>query len=104
MAVRKATTHEAWRSCIACRRQAPKPALVRIVCDAEHTVRIDPGGRVAGRGAYLCKCSECFANARRKRRLEQALRLSIADNVYERLGREFSDLCCLNMEEDRIDG
>ena len=50
------------RSCIACRQSLPKRALVRIVASPDGVV-IDPSGKLAGRGAYLCHDPVCWEKA-----------------------------------------
>ncbi len=48
-------------------------------------VAIDPTGRLAGRGAYLCKDAACFDTAGRKRALEHALRAAIPADLAVQL-------------------
>ena len=59
------------RCCVACRAQAPKDSLLRIVRDAEGAAAFDPTGRAAGRGAYVCSAA-CFERARERRLLERS--------------------------------
>lgn len=52
-------------------------------------VEVDPSGKRAGRGAYLCPAKSCWEAAMRKERLSRALRTEIAsENKVELL--EFS--------------
>jgi hypothetical protein len=44
-------------------------------------VLIDPTGRLAGRGAYLCRNAACWDVAGRKRALEHALKTTIPADV-----------------------
>jgi hypothetical protein len=46
---------------------------VRVVRTPDARVILDPTGRLAGRGAYLCNNAACFDAATRKRALEHAL-------------------------------
>ncbi len=55
-----------------CRRKAPKSELLRIAADKNGWVRADPGGKLGGRGAYVCRRIECLKSARK--RLPRALR------------------------------
>ena len=48
-------------------------------------VAIDPTGRLAGRGAYLCNDAACFNTAGRKRALEHALRAAIPADLAAQL-------------------
>ncbi len=65
------------RTCIACRKVEGKRSLVRIV-RTDSGVEVDPGGKKAGRGAYLCATKQCWEAALRGNRLDQALRTKIS--------------------------
>ncbi len=52
------------RTCIACRRPAPKPTLRRLAA-VDGTVQVDPLARLPGRGAYVCDRQECVEVALR---------------------------------------
>jgi hypothetical protein len=67
------------RTCIACRTTSDKRALVRIVRGAEG-VEVDPSGKKAGRGAYLCQRSECWREALKKNRLDAALKTRLSQD------------------------
>ncbi len=77
--------HVPIRSCIGCRSQAPKRALMRIVRQPDGTVRVDPTGKASGRGAYLCLNEDCIRTARKRQSLEKQFKVSIPDAVYEDL-------------------
>lgn len=63
------------RSCIACNRKREKRELVRVVRNAEGQVGLDPTGKKAGRGAYLCRDIACWTRGLERRgQLEHALR------------------------------
>lgn len=51
--------HVPQRTCVGCREVLPKRQMVRIVRSADG-VRVDPGGKMAGRGAYLHDKRECW--------------------------------------------
>jgi predicted RNA-binding protein YlxR (DUF448 family) len=55
-------------------------------------VIVDPSGKANGRGAYLCAKPECFDVARQRRRLDSALKVSLKDDDYDRLRRDFDEL------------
>ena len=42
------------RTCVACRAVKDKRELTRIVREPDGKVAIDPRGKLAGRGAYIC--------------------------------------------------
>jgi len=52
------------RTCVGCREVLPKRQMVRIVRTADG-VRIDPGGKLAGRGAYLHDKRDCWVRGMR---------------------------------------
>jgi len=67
--------HIPQRTCIACRRADAKRGLMRLVRDADGHVTLDPTGKRAGRGAYLCHDPACWDQALRRHGLERALRV-----------------------------
>ena len=84
------------RMCTGCGEMKPKKELVRIVkapqnTDAENEpadISLDLTGKKPGRGAYICRSTECLAKARKARRLEKAFSCRIPDEVYERIEEE----------------
>ena len=58
---------------MACRTARPKLELQRIVRTPGGDVILDPSGRLAGRGAYVCAGDDCLANAIKKGALARAL-------------------------------
>ena len=81
----KRRKHVPLRSCIACREKLPKRELIRIVRTPEGTLEIDPKGKRAGRGAYLCRKQECGEIALTPRRLSQALKCAVTASEAETL-------------------
>jgi len=79
------------RTCVGCGRGADKRELVRIVRTADGHVTVDPTGKEAGRGAYVCADAACFEAAVRRRRFDSALRVSLKDDDIDRLARELKD-------------
>ncbi len=65
------------RTCIICRQTQTKRALVRIVRTAENGVQIDSTGKLAGRGAYLCRTQTCWNTALNRSRLSEALKTTL---------------------------
>lgn len=80
------------RTCVACRVSDDKRGLVRIVRTPDGHVVVDPSGKANGRGAYLCATRECFLVARQRRRLDSALKVTLKDDDYDRLQRDFDEL------------
>ena len=56
--------HVPQRTCVGCREVLPKRQMVRVVRTAEG-VRVDPTGKLAGRGAYLHDRRECWVRGLR---------------------------------------
>jgi hypothetical protein len=69
--------HVPVRTCIACRQPQGKRELVRIVRTPAGEVRVDPTGKQAGRGAYLCRTRGCWELALTGQRLNAALKTTI---------------------------
>ena len=73
------------RTCVACRNARPKRELTRIVRAPDGHVALDPTGRQAGRGAYLCADADCRQRPTTKRALERALGTQLPPDVLEML-------------------
>jgi predicted RNA-binding protein YlxR (DUF448 family) len=71
--------HVPQRTCVACRQVRPKREMIRIVRTSLEGIQIDPGGKRAGRGAYLCRNRSCWEIALKEKRLERALRSGLSD-------------------------
>lgn len=65
------------RTCVACKQERPKRELVRIVRTLAGTVEVDPTGKKAGRGAYLCRSRACWNAALKKKSIEHALQTQV---------------------------
>ena len=79
------------RQCIGCGQMKGKREMMRILKTAEGDIALDMTGRKNGRGAYLCRSMECLKQARKSRGLERSFRMSIPDEVYDSLEKEFED-------------
>ena len=65
------------RTCVACRTSRPKRELVRIVRTPDGTVVVDDTGRLAGRGAYVCRTAACLTIANTRGALSRALETTV---------------------------
>ena len=72
------------RMCIACRSMKPKNELLRIVKNGGDVV-LDISQRLEGRGAYICKNTECIENARKRRRISAHFKMPVGDEIYEEI-------------------
>jgi predicted RNA-binding protein YlxR (DUF448 family) len=77
--------HVPQRTCIACRATESKRGLIRVVRTPEGRVEIDPTGKKNGRGAYVHETRACWDEALKRDRLARALKVTIAQEEYERL-------------------
>ena len=77
------------RMCMGCRERRPKRELVRVVRRAaDGLVVLDPTGKLAGRGAYVCHNVECLRRARKSKALERAFETAIPAEVYDAMEAE----------------
>ena len=76
------TRHEPVRTCVACRQEAGKGSLVRVVRRADGAVAVDVTGRAQGRGAYLHRDPSCLEIARKKKALDRALRAVVTPECW----------------------
>ena len=78
------------RMCLGCQIKKDKRELVRIVRTPDGEIIIDPTGKKAGRGAYICNDLECLNKVMKSKRLEKNLETSISPEVYEQLKEQLS--------------
>jgi len=76
------------RMCLGCNEMKPKKELIRIVKSPESEISLDFTGKKSGRGAYICRSTECFSKARKARRFEKAFSCRIDDSIYEVMADE----------------
>ena len=76
------------RQCMGCRERKAKKELIRVVRTPDGTVSLDFGGKMNGRGAYICPSPECLRKVQKSKALDRSLEVAIPDEVYERLARE----------------
>lgn len=70
--------HIPLRTCIACRQERSKRELVRVVRTPTAGVQVDLTGKLAGRGAYLCRSRACWEQALQGQRLAGALKTTLS--------------------------
>jgi predicted RNA-binding protein YlxR (DUF448 family) len=80
------------RQCMGCRERREKRQLIRVVRKTDGEVSLDFGGKVNGRGAYLCPNPECLKKAIRSKALDRSLEVTIPQEVYDRLEKEMEVL------------
>ena len=76
------------RQCMGCRERKEKRQMIRVVRTPEGSVNLDFGGKMNGRGAYICPNPECLKKALRSKALDRSLEVNIPEEVYIRLEKE----------------
>jgi len=79
------------RMCTGCMEMKPKKELIRVVKSPEEEVSVDLTGKKSGRGAYICKNSQCFEKAFKTKRLSRNLDIAINEEIYNRLREEIQN-------------
>ncbi|WP_342759743.1 RNase P modulator RnpM [Kineothrix sedimenti] len=77
------------RQCVGCGEMKSKKEMMRVLKTAENDIILDVTGKKNGRGAYVCISEECLKKARKNKGLERSFKMSIPDEVYEKLEKEF---------------
>lgn len=80
------------RMCIGCRQMFPKKELMRVVKKNDDTFTIDDTGKVAGRGAYVCRGQRCMEICLKTKALNKAFEMQIPDEIYQGLREEMMNL------------
>ena len=79
------------RQCMGCRERKAKKEMLRVVRGTDGVVSLDFGGKLNGRGAYICPDPECLKKAQKAKSLERSLEVPIPQEVYDRLAKEMED-------------
>ena len=80
------------RMCLCCREMKPKKDLTRVVLNKEGEISLDLIGKAPGRGAYLCRETECIAKLQKTKALDRAFSRSVPDVIYQQLVKELSSI------------
>ncbi|MBQ6807657.1 MAG: YlxR family protein [Firmicutes bacterium] len=81
---------EPQRMCAACREMKDKRDLLRIVRSPEGEISLDPSGKRAGRGAYLCRKQACLKRLQKSRSLEKAFKMKLPEEIWDLLTAEIA--------------
>ena len=79
------------RQCLGCNEHKPKMELLRVVKTPEGDILLDFTGKKSGRGAYICRDVKCLKKARKSKRIDSNLGVTVPDEVYDRMQRELSE-------------
>lgn len=80
------------RQCVGCGEMKGKKEMLRVLKTTEGPIVLDTTGKKNGRGAYLCKSVECLKKAKKNKGLERSFKMSIPDEVFEDLEKEFGEI------------
>ena len=79
------------RLCIGCGEMKSKKEMMRVLRTTENEIVLDMTGKKNGRGAYLCKSMDCLKKARKSKGLERSFKMSIPNEIYDSLEKEFEE-------------
>ena len=71
------------RKCLGCGQSSDKRDLMRVVRGPDGEVRLDPTGRLNGRGAYVCRKIVCLDAAIKHHSLERALEVPVPHELLD---------------------
>jgi predicted RNA-binding protein YlxR (DUF448 family) len=78
------------RMCAVCRTVKNREELIRIAKTPEGLL-VDERHKAGGRGAYICKCSDCILAARKRRTFERSFSCKVEPGLYDELERMVKD-------------
>ena len=86
------------RKCLGCGEMLLQRDLVRVVktkiktedenVEEEYEISLDLVGKKAGRGAYVCRNTQCFEKAIKAKRFQKALSCVIPEEDIEKMRQE----------------
>lgn len=79
------------RQCVGCGDMHNKKEMMRVLKTPEGGIVLDKTGKKNGRGAYLCMTKECLIKAQKNKGLERSFKMSIPNDVYDSLKKEFDE-------------
>ena len=79
------------RQCLGCREMKPKRELIRVVKSPEGVICLDPRGKMPGRGAYVCRATDCLKRAVKSKALSRAFGVPVPQEVMEALNVQMED-------------
>ncbi|MBO4997194.1 MAG: YlxR family protein [Lachnospira sp.] len=82
----------ATRQCVGCCESFDKRNLMRVIKTPEGEIKLDFTGKSNGRGAYLCKKTECLKKAQKNNGLNRSLKVAIPEEIYHQLERELCEI------------
>ena len=72
------------RMCVACRQMKPKQELIKVVKTPDGC-QLDEKQKKFGRGAYVCKNSECIKTVVKRRGFSKHFKMQVEDSIYDEI-------------------
>ena len=76
------------RQCLGCREMKPKSELTRAVKAPDGKITLDSTGKTPGRGAYICRDTNCLKKVIKSNALARAFKSQIPDDIIEILQKQ----------------
>lgn len=76
------------RICVGCREMKEKRTMIRVVHTQDGSFHIDAGGKMNGRGAYICRNADCLARALTNHGLERSFQTKVPKETVLALEKE----------------
>ena len=73
------------RTCAGCGEKKDKRLMLRVCRLADGTVLFDDSDVREGRGAHICKNSECVEKARKTGRVSRILKAAVPDEIFSEI-------------------
>ncbi len=80
------------RMCVGCQQMREKKEMIRVLRTKDGEFCIDQTGRKNGRGAYLCKNTDCLEKAVKNHGLDRSFKTKIPQETVLMLQKEMSAL------------
>ena len=75
--------HIPLRMCIACRQMKPQNELIRLVREKNSgEIMLDINKKLQGRGAYICRSTDCIKKAAKKNGLARHFKCTVPNEIY----------------------
>ena len=73
------------RRCIVTGESLPKKELLRIVKTPEGELKVDPTGKLNGKGAYIKKDVSIIELLKKNSTIERTFGIKVSDSIYEEI-------------------
>ncbi len=79
------------RKCIACAQMKEKSELFKVVRTEDGKAAYDETGKMNGRGAYICKNTECIKKAEKTNAVFRNLKVKADESLFKELSEKLSE-------------